>query len=93
MLACNSLELVKFLVQEFGKDQLSYQCEVGTVLIASIASGNHAVFNYLLYDLKVDPNLCDSLGNSPLYIAVYKGDHAFVKHLLKVGADPKLTGT
>jgi ankyrin repeat protein len=62
------------------------------VLIASIASGNHSVFNYLLYELKCDPNLCDSIGNSPLYIAVYKGDHALVKHLLKNGADPKLRG-
>ena len=69
-----------------------YQCENGTPLIAAIDGNKKETIRYFLEEVKCDVNRTDLLGNSPLYVATFKGNLELVKMLLEAGGDPWIKG-
>lgn len=50
------------------------------------------IIDYFINELKYDINTTDLAGNSPLYIAVFKGNLDLVNLLLENGGDPWIKG-
>ena len=71
---------------------INYQCKSGTALIAAIDGARMKTIRYFLDELKYDVNTKDLGGNSPLYVAVFKGNEEVVKVLLEHGGDPWIKG-
>ena len=94
MVACRhseNLEFVKYMINELEADP-QFVCDNGTPFIAAIDGNKKGVIQYFIDDLGYDINKTDALGNSPLYIATFKGNLEIVKYLLSKGADPWIKG-
>ena len=93
MVACrqSSLDVVKYLVTNLNAN-LSYICESGSPLISAIDGNKSEIVEYFIKEQGYDVNQTDTIGNSPLYIATFKGNLQLVKFLLANGADPWLKG-
>ena len=76
---------------DFGAD-IKYKCESGTPFISAIDGNKLNIINYFIQDLEYDVNTIDQQGNSPLYVATFKGNLEIVQLLLKQGADPWIKG-
>ena len=86
----NNIQLIKKLIEK-GADT-EYQCKSGTPFIAAVDGGKVENLKYFVKKLKYNVNRCDLQGNSPLYVATYKGNEEVVKMLLEEGGDPWIKG-